>query len=321
MNEQIKVKCDHFTENTNEVKKVFRLSNNMIMIATALIYGDKDVDADKLEACSKYIAKNTSYFSSFQSRSKSIVASKMAIQDEPEKYFDDVKKVYDIITKGSIFDSAYLIEAAMIIVDAGKVAEAEAIVNKFSDLYKRMNKEHPFLTSTDDIAFGYLLCLTEKSVDQIMEEMEWAYDYLNSEVQIKLGKNEIQGIAEVLTMTDGDMKAKCDKVVEIYNKFLDKDVKYGNEKNESSMLGVLIDVGIDTETLVNEIIEVADYIKDSKGFGGLALSNKQRLLFASSLVADSYNNSNKAAAVGTVSSVISTVISNQIVLMMVVFFA
>jgi len=178
-----------------------------------------------------------------------------------------------------------------------------------------MNKKHPILTSSDDVAFCYLLSLTDKSVDRIIEEMDWIYEYLTKEVKIKLGKNEIQGLAEVLTLSDGDKKEKCDKVVDIYNTFLNKGVKYGNEYNESASLGILIDLDVETEALVDEIIEVHDYIKQSKGFGSLSLNKKQRLLFATSLVAGHYNTGSAASEIATINTAVSVVVAEQVALM------
>ncbi len=321
MNEQIKLKCDHFVENKNKIQNVFKLSNNMMMIATALVFGDKDVDEEKLLASSKYIDKNTSVVSTFRSRSKSIVASKMSLQNDPEKFFDDVLEVYKIITKKSPTDTGALVQAAMIIVEAGKKDEAEKIYEKFSDLYKQMNKKHPIITSTDDITYGYLLCLTDKTVDKIIEEMECAYEYLNKEVKLKVGKNEIQAISEVLTLTDGDMKEKCDKIVAIYNAFLDKDAKFANTHTASSMLGILIDLDMENDALVDEILEVEAYIKESKGFGKLSLSQKQRIIFATSLVAEYYSTGDDVAKIGAVSSVVSTVVVQEVALMMCIFIA
>ncbi|MCR5623734.1 MAG: DUF4003 domain-containing protein [Lachnospiraceae bacterium] len=321
MNEQIKLKCDHFVDNKNKIQNVFKLSNNMLMIATSLVFGDNDVDEEKLSACTKYIEKNTNVLSTFQSKSKPIVASKMTLQNDPEKYFDDVLDVYKILTKKSPTDTGALVQAAMIIVESGKKAEAEKIYEKFRDLYSKMNKKHPLITSTDDITFGYLLCLTDKSVDKIIEEMECAYEYLNKEVKLKVGKNEIQAISEVLTLTDGDMKEKCDKVVAIYNAFSDKDVQFANTHTASSMLGILIDLDMENGALVDEIIEVEKYIKESKGFGKLSLSRKQRLIFATSLVAEYYCTGSNTATIGAVSSVVSTVVVQEIALMMCIFVA
>ncbi len=315
MNEEIRLKCDHFVENKNRIQKVFKFSNNTLLIATALVFGDRDVDEEKLKECSKYIEKHANIFSAFQNKTKAIVASKMSLRADSEKFFDDVKSVYKIITKKIVSDSGYLVEAAMSIVEAGKMAEAEDLFVKFKDLYDRMNKKHPILTSSDDVAFCYLLSLTDKSVDRIIEEMDWIYEYLTKEVKIKLGKNEIQGLAEVLTLSDGDKKEKCDKVVDIYNTFLNKGVKYGNEYNESASLGILIDLDVETEALVDEIIEVHDYIKQSKGFGSLSLNKKQRLLFATSLVAGHYNTGSAASEIATINTAVSVVVAEQVALM------
>ena len=83
-------------------------------------------------------------------------------------------------------------------------------MDRYRDIYKKMDKKHPILTSSDDSIFAVMLALTEKPVDQIIDEMEECFNYLKKEIKLNVGANEFQGLGEILALTDGDMKEKCD---------------------------------------------------------------------------------------------------------------
>ena len=102
----------------------------------------------------------------------------MALNGNPEKYLEDVKAVYEKFQKGKFFDSAYRVLAAMTICDAGKQADADAIIEKTDALLKSMNREHPFLTSDEDTGLVVLLALTDKSQEDVLAELEESYKQL-----------------------------------------------------------------------------------------------------------------------------------------------
>jgi hypothetical protein len=179
-----------------------------------------------------------------------------------------------------------------------------------------MNKEHPILTSSEDIIFAVLLVMTGKSVDTIITEMEDCYDYLKKELKIRVGANEIQGLGEIRALTDGNMREKSDRALRIYNAFGERGVKYGKSYNEFASLGALIDVDVETRVLVDEIIETADYLKESKKFGGWVMDKKQRLMFAAMLVGDAYNAESAIITGSAIGSTVSMVIAEEVAMIM-----
>ncbi|MCR5214208.1 MAG: DUF4003 domain-containing protein [Eubacterium sp.] len=322
MNEKVKAKVDLFIENKEKIEKCFTFSDCMINIAASLVYTnvDKEVDVEELKACKKMIEKTTGVFSGFQSTSMPVIASKMAISNNPQQYIQDLKKVYDIISKGMWSDNGYLIQAASSIIEAGRVFETEELAVRYKDLYKKMNKEHPMITGSDDVAFAMLMVLTNKDNDSIIGEMEECYKYLRSQLKLKVGANEIQGVSEVLTLSDENVKDKCDKVINLYEAFLNQGLKYGNEYTEFSTLGTLINVDLNYRELVSEISEVEKLLKNTKGFGNWTINNKLRLMFAAILVGDvygaidDYDASVRAASNSAINSAVAAVVAEEVAL-------
>jgi hypothetical protein len=65
---------------------------------------------------------------------------------------------------------------------------------------------------------------------------------------------------------------------------------------ELSFLGVTALLKEDSEKLANEIVEVRDYLKRKKGFGGWSISGTERTMFAVAVVCDDYLTDTKRSA-------------------------
>ena len=317
MRTDVKEKCDLMIANRQALGSAFKWNEDLINVAAAmtLTSAGREADIQKLKECKALLKKYAGVFSGLRSMAEPLVLCKMAMADDPEKYIADLKSVYERLSKAAFSDSGYMVMASMTVCDAGKVSETEAIVEKFKLLYKKMSKIHPILTSSEDIVFTVLLTMTDKPVETITEEMEQCYNYLRKEAKIRVGANEIQGLSQVLALSDGNMKIKADKVVNLYNTFLGHHVKYGTEYNEFAALGTLIDIEENPDVLVNEIIETEAYLKSHKGFGAWTMNRKQRLLFASSIVGEVYNRGNQTTLSSAISSTVAAVIAQEIAML------
>ena len=318
MKESIKNKVDLLISNKEKIEKEFKWGYSLMNIAAALVFTgeNREVDIERLKESKQILKSNAGVFSSFRSYSEAVIVSKMANSPDPAQYIKDVMAVYEKLKKSSLSDNSYLVQGAICIYEAGKMYEAEAIATKFWDIYKKMGKKHPFLTSSEDIVFVVLLAMTDKSVDEIVNEIEECYTYMRKDVMLNVGNNEYQGLGEILALTDGDIKEKGDKVTELYKTILAHGVKWGKEYNEFASLGLLIDLGVDNDTIVNEILEVNEYLKNSKGFTGWTLDNKQRLMFSAMLVGDDYGKGRNMMSSSAINSTVAMVIAEEIAIMM-----
>ena len=144
--------------------------------------------------------------------------------------------------------------------------------------------------------------------------MEECSNYLKKTCKMKADSNSIQGLSEVLALTDGDIKAKCDKVFTIFNTFADRKADFGT-KYELSALGALTDIHIDTDALVDEIIEVEGFLKESKGFQKSSMDREKRLMFATLLVAQNYRQESSVISNSLISSTLEIIKTNQVSMM------
>ncbi|MCR5251771.1 MAG: DUF4003 domain-containing protein [Lachnospiraceae bacterium] len=318
MKDAIKTKVDLLVANREKIEKEFKWGYSLMNIAAALVFSaaGKEADIERVKACKEILKKNTGAFSVFRDTSEAIVVSKMALADDPERYLKEVKAVYDRLNKGELFDSSFMLQGAISIYEAGRADDTELVKKKAEELYKKMAKKHPILTSSEDIIFVIMLAMTDKSADSICEEIEECYSYLKDEIRIKVEKNELQGLGEILALTDGNIREKSDRVVRLYNTIKEHGVKWGNAYNEFAALGTLIDADSDNDALVDEIVEVSDYLKSIKGFGNWSIDSKQRLLFSAMLVGDSYSMNGALMNSSALNSTVAMVIAEEVAIMM-----
>ena len=318
MDINVRRKLELLAKNRDIIGRKYTLDNGLMSIVGSMILmsADREADLEELKTCSDILKKKTGLFSSFRSISELSVISKMAVSFDPESYITELKAVYDKICKGRFADNSYMILAAMSICDQGRADDADQIIAKFNDLMKRMSKLHPILTSSEDMAFAMLLALTDKSVDQILRDIEEAYIYLKKVRHIKAGSGAIMSLSQVLAITDGDMRIKCDKSINMFNDFAAHGIKYGKE-SEFASIGALIDLDIDNNVFINEVIEADTMLKNTKGFGSWSLDAKTRLMFAALIVSSVYSSENDSLNGAVIGNTVATVIAEEIATLMV----
>lgn len=303
MTERLRNKCELFLRNHNAVSKKFMFEKDMMSIAAGLIFtgADKEADIEKLTECRKILTKHTGFFSEYRDAVKLALLSEMALSENPEQYIEDVKAVYKKLHKGKFRDNSYMVLAAMLTCDLGKQERADEIVEKHNEIMKQMNKLHPILTDSEDISYVILLALSDRPVDPIISDMNECFDYLRKTCKIKAGADSVQGLSEILALTDGNIREKCDKIISIYDILKDNkaDIKGGYA---FSALGALIGIDETPEVIAHEIIEADAFLDGCKGFDEKSVNKNQRLMFAVMLAAESY---------GSNSSVISNTFINN----------
>ena len=163
-----------------------------------------------------------------------------------------------------------------------------------------------------------LLALSDRSVDTIIEDMTTCLDYLKKELKIKIGSDSIQGLSEILALTDGDIREKCDSVLQLYN--ILKENKAEIDGSAFSVLAMLIGTDETPEAIVGEIKEADEFLKSCKLFKDKESENKgNRLMFAELLVASSYGTGSPMINNAFVNTALSVIKAQQIAAMISVF--
>ena len=320
MTDSLKNKCELFERNRSAISKKFIFEKYLMNIASGLIFtgAEKEADIDKLTECRSILKNHTGFFSEYRETVKLALLSEMALADDPEKYIEDVKDVYKKLHKGHFRDNSYMVLAAMLLCNLGRQNDTDVVIEKHNEILQRMNKLHPVLTDSADISYVILLALSDRSVDTIIEDMTTCLDYLKKELKIKIGSDSIQGLSEILALTDGDIREKCDSVLQLYN--ILKENKAEIDGSAFSVLAMLIGTDETPEAIVGEIKEADEFLKSCKLFKDKESENKgNRLMFAELLVASSYGTGSPMINNAFVNTALSVIKAQQIAAMISVF--
>ena len=286
MNTELKEKCDLLVENRKTITSAFAWDSGLMSLAAATLFTSSGLtaDRDKLKECEAVIKSKTNAFSEFRGNVKMPLICKMALSDDPEKYFEDVETIYMLLNKSKWIGNEYKIMAAITICDHADESEYELFVNRTNEIYSRMKQEHKWLTSDEDIPFAAMLAVSGLDIDKLIDEMELNYNILKAKFH---DSNAVQSLSHVLALDEKPAEAKCAKVESIFNELKAMKHKFGTGY-ELAVLGTLTMLDMQEKEAADIIAEIDDYLKGQKGFGDLSLGAKERRLYAAQLVLNQY---------------------------------
>ena len=317
MKNEVMKKCDLLGENVISYRKGFWWEHPLFKTIAALSYTEsgKSVDVQLVKECRKKLKKRQSILSYFRGNNELIAATGMALSDNPDQYLEDIIAVYGKLQSGKFFGSSYRALSAMVIADAKRVADADAIIEKTNVLMKGMKSKHPFLTTDQDTCLAVIMAMADKSAEAILEELENTYASIKG--KFLFHENAVYSLAQVLTSFEGDAVKKSEKTLEIFNAFKAAGSKYGKEY-ELASLGLLTNISMNNEDIVSEVVEAAEYLKKKKGFRFWDMTKQTRLMVASTLVYESYAGDDAAVNAAVVGGTLAKVIAEEIMLMVIV---
>ena len=314
MKDLLKAGCEVFADNKEIIREFFKWDYEIMSVAGSIIVtgAGQVADLERLKECKKILKKYEGAFSVFRSEMEIPVICKMSVVEDPIDYLTAISGIYNKLHKGKIFDSQYMVLAAICIHDAHVDDRVDEIVEKTKRLLKLMEGKHPFLTSDEDMALAALLAMTGKSDESIISETEECYAIMKK--KFRGSSNAVQSLSHVLTVEEGGALSKCEKVNAIYEALLRKKIKFGTD-HELASLGALVSINTTAEEIANDIVDAAEYLEHRKGFGDWSIGKKMRLLFAALIVAQAYAKDNPdTTALG---STVALIIAEEITVMMI----
>lgn len=313
MTDTLRNKCELFERNCAAISKKFILEKPLMSMAAGLIFtgADQEADIEKLMECRSILNRHTGFFSEYRDTVKLALLSEMTLSDDAEQYIEDVKNVYNKLHKGHFRDNSYMVLAAMLLCSIGRQNDTDAVVEKHNEILNRLNQLHPILTDSSDISYVILLALSDRKADVIIDDMNACLNYLKKTCKIRIGSDSVQGLSEILALTDGNIEEKCDRVLRLYDILKENKAEIGNGTVFSS-LAMLIHIDEAPEVIVSEILEADAFLKGTKSFFEKAEDKQQRLMFAELLTASSYGTSTSIISNAFINSAFGIIKAKQI---------
>ncbi len=308
MNDQMLKNCTLLLESRDRIKTVFGWDGGLINLACAGIYvsNEKEVDVSVLQQCKGLLKEKVGVFSNFRSTARSPIASMLAVSENPRQTFDNGLLVYQLLKK-EFWSSTYLPLTAMVIAQLVEPYQYKAIAARTRRIYDLIKSEHPFLTSGEDSANCALLALSEKSDNELIYEIESCYQQLKPHF---FSKNAVLSLSHILALGQGEVEEKCKRTIELFDGLKKAGYKYGTTY-ELPTLGVLALSDGSNDKMIQDIVEINNWLSHKKGFGFFSsVSTKQRLMYAGIITQREHINMDTMQTTA-VNSMVSLIVAQQ----------
>lgn len=306
MNQELQERCQLFVDNKNALDKGFVWDGATIMPICAMLHAQKNqkVNVEKMKECRKILKGKVGVFSGLRSYGEMVLLSKMALAENSTEYLEKTLQAYALFKKYKLSEDAFTAMAAMLLVDHVDMTRWELTIEAAKRIYTRMKKDHPFLTGTEDVSFAILMAMSELPEEWMMQEMEACYQALHKKFGATDGS---QSLSHVLAMNQEDTAKKCEAILELDALFKGKKKKF--DSRGIVMYGSLYMLQMDKEEMLDAIIEVDAYLKQQKGFGAFSVDSYQRLMYATMLVMNQYEQDDSRVQMSVLNNVIATIIA------------
>ncbi len=108
-------------------------------------------DAEKLRECRSMLKSEHGIFSNFRGHMSLPIIVRMSLAPSAKEYLDGITSIYNMLNSSFALKNEFRLLAAMIIYDGGDVSAFPSLSEKTVEIYKKIRKNHPLLTSQDDM--------------------------------------------------------------------------------------------------------------------------------------------------------------------------
>ena len=286
MKPELEKLCADYIANRDTVGKVFKWDSNDLYTVCANVFCacGQTADTDRLKECREVIKKHTGLFSKFRSKKvRSILASMLSLVEKPEERMTLANDYFSLL-KRHFKGTEYLVLTAFLLADLADQTLTEETALRGKQIYRRMNQKHRILTNKTDSVFAMLMAFSGKSEDELTEEVEAGYLALKKHFS---NSGASQTAAQVFSMTGGLPEEKAQRLNDLYDALTEAEIKYGHA-DELAPLAALSLSDTPIPTLVEDIKEADEFLKDQKGYGTKEDELKKRALHAVMIVSDQY---------------------------------
>jgi len=313
MNHELESKCLDLVENYRILQEDNKLEFTEMLMACAGLYlaAGKKPEPERLQACKKLLKSKAGIFSNFRGTDELLVRCKMALAEDPERYFENLEREYQLLK--TFFSGEQTVLAAMILAEQGDTGE---LAEKTKQIYKEMKEAHPWLTSENDLPFAALMAVSGKEASAVYAEAEEIYAILKDKLHAESDTRQM--LSHILAIRGGSADTKCEKLSALAESLKAAGHSLGRG-SRLAMLGLLGDSGLPTDALVDQICETDEFLKQYKPFKGLfGLGRESRRMYAVQMVNASRPGEDSLNASAMMAASVELTIITMILLMIIV---
>lgn len=263
------------------IKRAIRWQSDYIYPVAAAVFlsAGKKPDAEKLKDVRKLVRGSVSAFSNFRGNTELPLIAILAAGDDPEGGFGRVKANYSLLKERFMASEFLALAAAM--TGTGSGEDFSKLAARAKVIYKRMRREHPFLTGSEDSVFALLFAKDPRPDDELIDDMEECYRLLD--LRFPKG-NGMQAASHVLALDSGLARDKAERMTELFDEIRSLGGKFGKDI-ELAQLAALSVCGGEVNELAELVMEADAFLKKQKGYRPVfGHTVKERLMHAAMIV-------------------------------------
>lgn len=275
--------CERFITNRIIIRQMLKAESSYIYPVCANIFcaGGRDADPERLTACKRLLKEKTGVFSNFRGNLRAPVVCMLAAGTHPEVRMDRALENYKMLRE-RFHASQYLALAAFLLTDLGAAGSHPEAADRGKYIYNLMKARHPFLTSSEDSVFAVFLAFSEKTDDELIDDMEGCFARLK---RFFPSSNCLQSVSHVLCLGPGRPEEKVERLCLLYDAIKENGGKYGKYYELSTLAALSLLEGPVAE-IAADVMDADAFLARQKGYGAFGLDRKTRLMHAAMLVSD-----------------------------------
>lgn len=286
MENNLQTKTDMFIETFSTLKKTYKWSIgdlSLRFIALLYILSNKTFDKDEFNEMTKYIKKNSKWFSYYRGHQMYTTAALLITKfSDPQQAFTNLLEYEEKMKDGGFKKISYLSIASYALLLTCAPKDINGRIQKAMELYKEMKRNHYWFTGSDDYPLAVLLSERDEKISILVSEIENNYDMLHRAGFSR--SNGLQFLSHLLTFIPETAQTKVQQTKRIYDQL--KQERLHVSSTYYGILGYLSLLGEFSGQAVEEVIEVARYLKSNKNFKWVY--KDMNVLAATALVANQY---------------------------------
>ena len=299
MDQKLLSLCERYIKNRDVIKAAFPGESDYIHPVCASIFTGKEAtaDADTLKNHHDLLKEKVGAFSYLRGSAKAVIVSMLTLDGDPEKRLERTLGAYTSL-KNHFSSGNYLPLAAMILSGEAEESEFDDISARAREIYDLMRKEHPFLTSEEDVVYALLFAFSKERNADTITETERIYKIAKEKFH---SSNAVQALSHVLALCDGRADEKFERTAALFDILKANKLKYGTDY-ELATLGVLAMLPASTEEILADIKDVNDFLVTQKGYGKFFGFGRNIRLMHAAMIVSAYRLGDMGNTVATVSA-------------------
>jgi hypothetical protein len=311
MNEQLAKLCYEFLLYRDQLRdgRFFHSYRQLYpLCAYICMIRHQEPNDEIVRLCREILREYAGFFSMFRGNGEEVMVTLLSCETDPGACMELCDQAYSSL-RSEFHASHYLPLLAYYMATSMPAVKFDEFTYRTRELYDTFNNLHPFLTSEEDSLYMGLLTASGRDPRAIAEEAEEIYEMLAGEFPFH--KNPIHSLSHALTLCPGAAPAKAARFRNLFRELRDMDYRYGKDY-ELIALGILANMGYETEQIMEDFINVDRYLADSDGYGWLGgFSRRTRYLHAVLILSVYYHNGSSELTAAMIVSVLMEIQAEQ----------